>query len=82
MRQLPIPSSMEVGEVAIYNPDDSVRLEVRLEQDTVWLTHAQMGLLFGVDRTVIVRHVSNIYKCDELEENSTCPFSENGPAPY
>ena len=72
MRQLPVPSSIEVGEVAIYNPDDSIRLEVRLEQDTVWLTHAQMGLLFGVDRTVIVRHVNNIYKCDELEELSTC----------
>ena len=72
MRQLPVPSSVEVGEVAIYNPDDSICLEVRLEQETVWLTHAQMGLLFGVDRTVIVRHVNNIYKCDELEELSTC----------
>lgn len=72
LRQLPVPSSIEVGEVAIYNPDDSIRLEVRLEQNTVWLTHMQMGLLFGVDRTVIVRHVNNIYKSDELDENSTC----------
>lgn len=58
--------------MVIYNPDDTIRLEVRLEQETVWLTHAQMGLLFGVDRTVIIKHVSNIYKSAELEETATC----------
>lgn len=72
MRQLQVQPSVEVGEVAIYNPDDTIRLEVRLEQETVWLTHAQMGLLFGVDRTVIIKHVSNIYKSEELEEAATC----------
>ena len=73
MRQLPV-EQMETtsGEVVIYNPDDTVRLGVRLENETVWLTHAQMGLLFGVDRTVIVRHVGNIYKTGELEKDSTC----------
>ncbi len=72
MRQLQVQPSVEVGEVAIYNPDDTIRLEVRLEQETVWLTHTQMGLLFGVDRTVIVKHVSNIYNSDELDEAATC----------
>lgn len=60
------------GEVVIFNPDNTVRLDVRLEGETVWLTHTQMGLLFGVDRTVIVRHVGNIYKSGELDEDSTC----------
>ena len=72
MRQLQVQPSVEVGEVAIYNPDDTIRLEVRLEQETVWLTHTQMGLLFGVDRTVIVKHVSYIYNSDELDEAATC----------
>jgi len=60
------------GEVVIFNPDATVRLDVRLEKETVWLTHTQMGLLFGVDRTVIVRHVGNIYKTGELDMDSTC----------
>lgn len=60
------------GEVVIFNPGDTVRLDVRLEKETVWLTHSQMGLLFGVDRSVIVRHVGNIYKTGELEKDSTC----------
>ena len=72
MRQLQLQPSVEVGEVAIYSPDDTIRLEVQLKQETVWLTHTQMGLLFGVDRTVIVKHVSNIYNSDELDEAATC----------
>ena len=60
------------GEIAIYNPDDSIRLEVRLEQETVWLSQYQMATLFGVDRTVVVKHISNIYRCGELEQDSTC----------
>lgn len=73
LRQLPAEQKENGGgEVVIYNPDDTVRLDVRLEKDTVWLTHTQMGLLFGVDRTVIVRHVGNIYKTGELEKDSTC----------
>ena len=73
LRQLPDQQTeISGGEVIIYNPDDTVRLDVRLENETVWLTHAQMGLLFGVDRTVIVRHVGNIYKIGELDEDSTC----------
>ena len=60
------------GEVMIYNPEGTIKLEVRLENETVWLTQIQLGLLFGVDRTVIVRHIGNIYKTKELDETSTC----------
>lgn len=56
----------------MYQPDESIWLEVRMENEIVWLTQAQMALLFGVDRTVIVRHIGNIYKTKELEEKPTC----------
>ena len=72
MRRLPIPSPDEVGEVAIYNPNDSIRLEVRMEQESVWLSQSQMGTLFGVDRTVIVKHIKNVYESGELDEVATC----------
>ena len=72
MRQLSVSSPDDVGEVAIYNPCDSIRLEVRLDQDTVWLSQSQMGTLFGVDRTVIVKHIKNVYESGELDEVATC----------
>ena len=72
MRRLPVSSPDGVGEVAIYNPNDSIRLEVRMEQESVWLSQAQMGTLFGVDRTVIVKHIKNVYECGELDEVATC----------
>ena len=72
MRRLPILSPDEVGEVAIYNPNDSIRLEVRMEQESVWLSQSQMGTLFGVDRTVIVKHIKNVYESRELDEVATC----------
>lgn len=59
--------------IEIYRSQDgSVQLNVKLENETVWLTQSQMAELFGVDRTSIVRHVRNIYKSEELEESSTC----------
>ena len=54
------------------NEDGNIQLNVRLEKDTVWLTQSQMSNLFGVDRTVIVRHIRNIYKSAELCEDATC----------
>lgn len=59
--------------IEIYRSQDgSIQLNVKLENDTVWLTQSQMAELFGVDRTSIVRHIRNIYKSEELEQNSTC----------
>lgn len=52
--------------------DGNIQLNVKLKKDTVWLTQSQMSNLFGVDRTVIVRHIRNIYKSAELCEDATC----------
>ena len=58
--------------IEIYRSQDgSIQLNVKLENDTVWLTQSQMAELFGVDRTSIVRHIRNIYKSEELDQNST-----------
>ncbi|WP_195411789.1 hypothetical protein [Bacteroides eggerthii] len=50
----------------------SILLDVSSEYETVWLTQSQMSQLFGVDRTVVVRHIRNIYKDEELQEEATC----------
>ncbi len=59
------------GEVALFEaPDGQIRLDVRLERDTVWLTQAQMAELFGRERSVITKHINNVFKEDELDEES------------
>ena len=60
------------GEIVMYQPDETIRLEVRMGEETVWLTQQQMAELFDKDRTVIGRHIRNIYKEEELEKNITC----------
>ena len=60
------------GEIILYQPDNNIRLEVRIQEETVWLTQQQMAFLYGVDRTVIVKHIGNIYKTKELQESTTC----------
>jgi len=60
------------NEIILYQPNDAVKLEVRIENETVWLTQAQIAFLFGVDRTVISKHIKNIFHTSELEANSTC----------
>jgi hypothetical protein len=60
----------EKGEIALYQPDDSVRLEVRLQDDTVWLTQQQMAELFNTTRNNITLHIGNIFKEGELDVNS------------
>lgn len=65
--------NMEENKIVIYQSEDGqTQIDVRLENETVWLTQAQMAELFQTDRTSIVRHINNIYKADELEKNSTC----------
>ncbi len=66
---------VDLGEIIIYQPDDNTtHFEVRIEDDTVWLTQAQMVDLFGRDRSVITRHVNNIFKEKELVEKSNVHF--------
>ena len=60
------------GEIIIYRAEDNtVQLDVRMENETVWLTQEQMALLFQRDKTVITRHINNIYKEGELQREST-----------
>lgn len=56
------------GEIVMYQPDETIRLEVRLENDTVWLTQAQIVALFQKAKSTISFHISNIFKEGELDE--------------
>ena len=58
------------NQIVVYQPNETVRLDVRLENETVWLTQEQMSLLFGRDQSVIARHIGNIFKEGELDRNS------------
>ena len=63
----------EEQKIVIYQTEDGqTQIDVRLENETVWLTQAQMAELFETDRTSIVRHINNIYKAEELDRESTC----------
>ncbi len=61
---------MNTGEIILYqNQEGNIKLDVRLEEETVWLTQDQMGLLFGKAKSTINEHIQNIFKEGELEEN-------------
>ena len=65
--------SSGLGEIVLYRAaDGGPALDVRLERETVWLDAHQMAELFGRDRTVIVRHIRNVYDSGELPRESTC----------
>lgn len=68
-------SSSEETHIVLYHPDDTLSLEVKLDQDTVWLTQAQMTLLFRTTRNNITMHINNIFKEGELEEKAVCKES-------
>ena len=58
------------GEIILYQSDDSTQLEVRIENETVWLSLNQMSDLFGRDKSVISRHIRNVFAEGELESSS------------
>lgn len=61
---------MDTGAILIYqNNDGNIKLDVRLEDETVWLSQAQMGTLFNKDKRTISEHIGNIFKEGELDEN-------------
>ena len=62
---------MTENEIILYQPDEAVKLEVRLSEETVWLTLNQMSLLFDRDKSVISRHIAAIFKERELDKNAT-----------
>ena len=62
--------SSDKGEIVVYQPDEVTRLEVRVNEETVWLTQMQMAELFGRERTVITKHIRNIFAEQELDKKS------------
>ena len=60
----------------MYQPDETIRLEVRMEGETVWLSQAQMAELFGTKRQAITKHLQNIYESDELKKEATSSILE------
>lgn len=64
------------NEIVLYQPNEMVKLEVRVQEDSVWLTQQQIADLFGTKRPAITKHLKNIYSSGELEESSTCSILE------
>ena len=65
------------NQIVVYQPNETVRLDVRLENETVWLTQEQIANLFGTKRPAITKHLANIYKSGELEREGTCSILEH-----
>ena len=64
------------GEIIIYK-DKTSKIEVRLENNTVWLTQAQIASLFGTKRPAITKHLRNIFASGELQEKSVFSILEH-----
>ena len=64
------------GEIVMYHPDETIRLEVRLGEDTVWLSQQQIAMLFGVKQPAISKHLNNIFRSGELSEASVYSILE------
>jgi hypothetical protein len=65
--------AMNNGEIVLYqNQDGQIKLDVRLEDETVWLTQAQIAVLFGKGRTTITEHIQKVFAEGELEEIMVC----------
>lgn len=61
------------NKIEIYKADDgSTQINVQFEEDTVWLTQAQMAELFGKGRTTITEHIQNVFSENELVQEATC----------
>lgn len=67
----------QTNEIILYQPDEALKLEVHLEKETVWLTQQQIADLFGTKRPAITKHLSNIFKSGELEEDSVRSILEH-----
>ncbi len=65
------------NQIVIYQSNETVRLDMRVENETVWLTQEQIANLFGTKRPAITKHLANIYKSGELERDGTCSILEH-----
>ena len=63
------------NEIVLYQPNETIQLEVRLQDETVWLTQQQMAVLFNTSRNNITLHIGNVFKEHELDPNSVCKES-------
>jgi len=73
MNKQEVLPAIEKNEIIVYQPEGGeFHIEVRVENETVWLTQAQMAELFATDRTSINKHIRNIYQTQELAEKATC----------
>ena len=66
------------NQIVVYQPNETVRLDVRLENETVWLTQLKIAELFGVQKAAISKHVRNIFASGELVKNATVSKMETG----
>ncbi len=66
------PMKDAANQIVVYQPDETMRLEVRLDGETVWLNQPQMAELFGRDRSVIARHIRNAFQEGELAPKAVC----------
>ena len=66
-------SGQGFNEVLLYTtPNGQVKVEIYLQNETIWLTQQKIANLFGVDRTVVTKHIGNIFKERELNEEVVC----------
>lgn len=66
------------NQIIIYQTEDGqTQVDVRMENETVWLTQKQIAELFGTKRPAITKHLKNIYASEELDEGSTCSILEH-----
>ena len=65
-----LPQTLQENEIIVYQPDEALKLDVRVENETVWLTQQQMAELFQTTRNNITLHIRNIFKEGELQEDS------------
>ena len=71
------PMQQWQNQIVVYQPNETVRLDVRLENETVWLTQEQIANFFGTKRPAITKHLANIYKSGELGREGTCSILEH-----
>ena len=71
-----LPTIVEKGEIVLYQPNESICLEVRLKNETIWMTQQQIADLFGVKQPAISKHLKNIFNDGELDENSVYSILE------
>ena len=67
----------QLPNIVIYKTKNGPELEVKFEKETLWLTQAQIALLFGTQRPAVTKHLNNIFKSGELDKNSVCSILEH-----